>query len=44
LPFSFRPEVIYFGKKVTLIRNIISFVIALAVSLAIGIYFREIIL
>jgi len=41
---TFPIEVTYFGKKVTLIRNIISFVIALAVSLAIGIYFREIIL
>ena len=41
---TFPIEATYFGKKVTLIRNIISFVIALVVSLAIGIYFREIIL
>jgi uncharacterized membrane protein YraQ (UPF0718 family) len=39
---TFPVEVTYFGKKVTLIRNLLSFVIAIIVALLIGIYFREI--
>lgn len=39
---TFPVEVTYFGKKVTLIRNILSFVIAIIVALLIGIYFGEI--
>ena len=39
---TFPVEVTYFGKKVTLIRNVLSFIIAIIVSLIIGVYFREI--
>jgi len=39
---TFPIEVTYFGKKVALIRNIVSFVIAIIVSIIIGIYFGEI--
>jgi len=39
---TFPIEAAYFGKKITFIRNIISFVIAIIVALAIGIYFKEI--
>jgi uncharacterized membrane protein YraQ (UPF0718 family) len=41
---TFPVEASYFGKKVTLIRNIISFIIAIIVALLIGIYFGEIII
>ena len=41
---TFPVELIYFGKKVALIRNIISFIIAIIVALLIGIYFGEIVL
>jgi uncharacterized membrane protein YraQ (UPF0718 family) len=39
---TFPVEVTYFGKKVTLIRNLLSFIIAIIVALLIGIYFGEI--
>jgi len=39
---TFPIEVTYFGKKVALIRNIVSFMIAIIVSIIIGIYFGEI--
>ena len=39
---TFPVEVTYFGKKVSLIRNLLSFVIAITVALLIGIYFGEI--
>jgi len=41
---TFPIEAAYFGKKVTLIRNAVSFVIALIVALLIGIYFGEVII
>ncbi len=41
---TFPVELTYFGKKVALIRNIISFIIAIIVALLIGIYFGEIVL
>ena len=41
---TFPVEVSYFGKKVTLIRNLISFIIAIVVAMVIGIYFREILI
>lgn len=39
---TFPVEVTYFGKKVTLIRNVLSFIIAIIVSIFIGVYFGEI--
>ncbi|MFW6148941.1 MAG: hypothetical protein ACOC6D_03695 [Atribacterota bacterium] len=39
---TFPVELTYFGKKVALIRNIISFIIAIIVALLIGTYFGEI--
>jgi len=39
---TFPVEATYFGKKVALIRNIASFIIAIIVSIVIGIYFGEI--
>ena len=39
---TFPIEATYFGKRLTLIRNIISFLIAIIVALVIGIYFKEI--
>ena len=41
---TFPVEATYLGKKVALIRNAISFVIALIIALLIGIYFGEIII
>lgn len=41
---TFPVEATYLGKKVALVRNTISFVIALIISLLIGIYFGEIII
>jgi uncharacterized membrane protein YraQ (UPF0718 family) len=37
-------EATYLGKKVALIRNAISFIIALIIALLIGIYFGEVII
>jgi len=39
---TFPVEVAYFGKKVTLVRNVLSFFIAIIVALLIGIFFGEI--
>lgn len=39
---TFPVEVTYFGKKVSLIRNILGFIIAIIVALLIGAYFGEI--
>jgi uncharacterized membrane protein YraQ (UPF0718 family) len=39
---TFPVEVTYLGKRVALIRNIISFIIALIVALLIGLYFGEV--
>lgn len=41
---TFPVEATYLGKKVALVRNTISFVIALIIALLIGIYFGEIII
>lgn len=41
---TFPVEATYLGKKVTLIRNAISFIIALIIALLIGIYFGEVII
>jgi uncharacterized membrane protein YraQ (UPF0718 family) len=41
---TFPVEATYLGKKVALIRNAISFVIALIIALLIGIYFGEVII
>lgn len=41
---TFPVEATYLGKKVALVRNAISFVIALIIALLIGIYFGEIII
>ncbi len=39
---TFPVEITYFGKKVTVIRNVVSFLIAIIIALAIGIYFKEV--
>ncbi len=39
---SYPVEKVYFGMKVTIIRNVISFFIALTVAIMTGIFFREI--
>ncbi|MDD4896906.1 MAG: hypothetical protein PHS21_09170, partial [Atribacterota bacterium] len=39
---TFPVEVTYLGKRVALIRNIISFIIAIIVALLIGLYFGEV--
>ncbi len=41
---TFPVEATYLGKKVTLIRNAISFIIALIIALLIGVYFGEVII
>lgn len=41
---TFPVEATYLGKKVALIRNAISFIIALIIALLIGIYFGEVII
>jgi len=41
---TFPIEAAYLGKKVTLIRNVLGFIVALIVALVIGIYFGEVII
>ncbi len=41
---TFPVEVTYLGKRIALIRNVISFIIALIVALVVGLYFGEVIL
>ncbi|MDD2353366.1 MAG: hypothetical protein WCV43_04415 [Candidatus Caldatribacteriota bacterium] len=39
---TFPIEVTYFGKKVSLIRNLLSFIIAIIIAVVVGIYFGEV--